>query len=98
MDIHQLDVALRRLIAGEEVQLPRYNFKTGQQETGEVARLEPGQLIILEGIHGLNPGLLPNIPTEQTFRIYVSCLTQLNLDYHNRVQPRPRLMRRIVRV
>jgi uridine kinase len=98
MDIHQLDVALRCLIAGEEVQLPHYNFKTGQQEPGDTARLDPGQLIILEGIHGLNPGLLPNIPTEQTFRIYVSCLTQLNLDYHNRISTTDtRLIRRIVR-
>ena len=98
LDIAQLDKALRRLVAGEEVQLPRYNFKAGRQETGDLVHLDPGQLIILEGIHGLNPNLLPNFPTEQTFRIYVSCLTQLNLDYHNRISTTDtRLIRRIVR-
>lgn len=89
---------LKRLIAGEAVQLPHYNFKSGKSEPGEVVQLEPGQLIILEGIHGLNPNLLPQIPPEQTFRIYVSCLTQLNLDRHNRISTTDtRLLRRIVR-
>jgi uridine kinase len=60
--------------------------------------LEKDQLVILEGIHGLNPRLLPNVPTQQTFRIYVSCLTQLNLDRHNRISTTDtRLLRRIVR-
>ena len=55
-------------------------------------------MIILEGIHGLNPDLLPSFPKEQTFRIYVSCLTQLNLDRHNRISTTDtRLLRRIVR-
>lgn len=89
---------LRKLIAGEEVQLPRYNFKTGLSEQGEVARLHNEQIIILEGIHGLNPDLIPNIPVEQTYRIYVSCLTQLNLDRHNRISTTDtRMLRRIVR-
>lgn len=89
---------LKHLIAGEEVQMPRYNFKTGLSEPGEVARIGPDQLLILEGIHGLNPKLLPDIPTEQTFRIYVSCLTQLNLDRHNRISTTDtRLIRRLVR-
>ena len=61
-------------------------------------KLEPGQVIILEGIHGLNPDLLPDIPVEQTFRIYASALTQLNLDRHNRISTTDtRLVRRIVR-
>jgi uridine kinase len=60
--------------------------------------LDPGQVIILEGIHGLNPDLLPEIPIEQTFRIYASALTQLNLDRHNRISTTDtRLVRRIVR-
>lgn len=89
---------LKCLIAGEEVHLPRYNFKTGRSEPGEVARIGRDQLIILEGIHGLNPGLLPDIAPEQTFRIYVSCLTQLNLDRHNRISTTDtRMIRRIVR-
>jgi uridine kinase len=89
---------LKRLIAGEEVQLPRYNFKIGRSEPGEVVRITRDQLLILEGIHGLDPQLLPNISPEQTFRIYVSCLTQLNLDRHNRISTTDtRLIRRIVR-
>lgn len=89
---------LRRLVAGEEVQLPHYNFKSGHSGAGEVVRLRKEQLIILEGIHGLNPNLLPSIPLQETFRIYVSCLTQLNLDRHNRISTTDsRLIRRIVR-
>ena len=94
----QLADDLKRLIAGEAVQLPHYNFLTGASEPGEIHQLEPGQIIILEGIHGLNPGLLPEIPPKQTFRVYVSALTQLNLDRHNRVSTTDtRLLRRIVR-
>lgn len=89
---------LRRLIAGEEVQLLHYNFKAGISEPGEVVKLKQDQMIILEGIHGLNPRLLPDITAEETFRIYVSCLTQLNLDRHNRISTTDsRMLRRIVR-
>ncbi|GAP20601.1 nucleoside kinase [Leptolinea tardivitalis] len=89
---------LQKLIAGEEVQMPKYNFKTGLSEPGEIARLQDGQVIILEGIHGLNPQLLPSIRQDQTYRVYVSCLTQLNLDLHNRISTTDtRLLRRIVR-
>lgn len=98
LDRRRLNHDLRQLIAGEPVRLPRFNFKTGCQEEGEVAQLSPGQIVILEGIHGLNPALVPEIPTEMTFRIYVSALTQLNLDRHNRVSTTDtRLIRRIVR-
>lgn len=86
------------LIRGEEVQLPKFNFKEGKSFPGEVVKLEPDQIILLEGIHGLNPKLLEKIPSEQTFRIYISCLTQLNLDRHNRISTTDtRLIRRIVR-
>jgi len=89
---------LRRLIAGEAVQLPHYNFRSGKSEQGEMVQLGRDQMLILEGIHGLNPNLLPDIPPEQTFRIYISCLTQLNLDRHNRISTTDtRLLRRIVR-
>ncbi|GAP05760.1 uridine kinase [Anaerolinea thermolimosa] len=89
---------LKRLIAGEEVQLPHYDFKLGRSRPGEVVRLEKDQMIILEGIHGMNPRLLPDFAPEETFRIYVSCLTQLNLDRHNRISTTDsRLLRRIVR-
>ena len=89
---------LHRLAAGEKVQLPRYNFITGKSEAGEEVQLKSNQIIILEGIHGLNPELLMEFPAEQTFRIYASALTQLNLDRHNRISTTDtRLIRRIVR-
>jgi len=98
LDTTLLSDHLKRLIAGEEVQLPYYNFKLGLSEKGEWAHINRDQLIILEGIHGLNPELLPDISHENTFRIYVSCLTQLNLDRHNRISTTDtRLIRRIVR-
>lgn len=89
---------LPRLIRGEEVQLPRYNFKEGKSEPGKVIQLKPGQPIILEGIHGMDPRLIPDQLRGEAFRIYVSALTQLNLDRHNRVSTTDtRLIRRIVR-
>ncbi|MBS1249137.1 MAG: Threonine--tRNA ligase 2 [Chloroflexi bacterium] len=94
----RLGADIERLIAGERAQLPHYDFHTGMSEPGETVQLRPGQIIILEGIHGLNPKLIPNIPAHQTFRIYASALTQLNLDRHNRVSTTDtRLIRRIVR-
>ena len=93
-----LNEHIRRLTAGERVRMRRYNFKTGINEPGEEVQLTPGQMIILEGIHGLNPKLLESMPTEQAFRIYVSCLTQLNLDRHNRISTTDtRELRRILR-
>jgi uridine kinase len=98
LDLEQLGENLQKLLAGEEVRLPRYNFKEGRQERGDVVRLRPGQLIIMEGIHGLNPALIPAQLADQSFRIYASALTQLNLDRHNRVSTTDtRLIRRIVR-
>ncbi len=89
---------LPRLIRGEEVQLPRYNFKEGKSEPGKVIQLKRGQPIILEGIHGMDPRLIPDSVRGEAFRIYVSALTQLNLDRHNRVSTTDtRLIRRIVR-
>ncbi len=89
---------LSRLIRGEEVQLPRYNFKSGKSEEGHVIQLKRGQPIILEGIHGMDPRLIPEHLSGEAFRIYVSALTQLNLDRHNRISTTDtRLIRRIVR-
>jgi uridine kinase len=89
---------LPRLIRGEEVRLPRYNFKSGKSEAGHVIQLKRGQPIILEGIHGMDPRLIPESLSGEAFRIYVSALTQLNLDRHNRVSTTDtRLVRRIVR-
>jgi len=86
------------LAAGRTVQLPRYNFRTGLREPGHVVRLGPEHVIIVEGIHGLNPELVPGLPPGQVYRVYVSALTQLNLDSHNRVSTTDcRLVRRVVR-
>jgi uridine kinase len=93
-----LNEHIKKLTQGEEVQMRRYNFHEGVNEPGEVVKLKKGQMIILEGIHGLNPKLLEDFPPEQTYRIYVSCLTQLNLDRHNRISTTDtRELRRILR-
>jgi uridine kinase len=98
LDTIRLQEDLKRLIAGEVVQLPKFNFRLGCSEPGNIVKLEKDQLVILEGIHGLNPHLLPDIAHHQTTRIYVSCLTQLNLDRHNRISTTDtRLLRRIIR-
>ncbi len=98
LDVLTLGDHLTRLLAGDEVQTPRFNFKAGQREPGDVLRLRPEQILILEGIHGLNPRLVPAGVADRTFRIYVSALAQLNLDRHNRVSTTDtRLLRRIVR-
>ena len=94
----QLSIDLRTLISGNEVHFPKYDFINGKSVPGEVVQLSKSGIIILEGLHGLNPKLLTEIPEEQIFRIYISALTQLNLDRHNRVSTTDtRLIRRIVR-
>lgn len=98
LNLSRLNSDLQALMDGQEVQLPRYDFITGLSVDGARAKLQPGDVIILEGIHGLNPGLLTDIKPENTFRIYVSCLTQLNLDRHNRISTTDtRMLRRILR-
>ncbi|HWQ47088.1 MAG TPA: nucleoside kinase [Longilinea sp.] len=98
LNLKRLGNDLQQLVTGQEVQLPHYNFKEGMSEEGDIVQLHQDQIIILEGIHGLNPALLPNISSEQTFKIYVSCLTQLNLDRHNRISTTDtRLLRRVAR-
>jgi uridine kinase len=98
LNLDQLADHLTRLLHGNEVQLPHYDFKSGKQVPGDTVRLRNDQLIIMEGIHGLNPRLIPTSLAGQAFRIYASCLTQLNLDRHNRVSTTDtRLIRRIVR-
>jgi uridine kinase len=98
LDLERLANDLEKLISGEKVQLPRFNFRLGRSEAGDVVQLKAGQPIILEGIHGMNPRLIPDRWTDSAFRIYVSALTQLNLDRQNRVSTTDtRLIRRIVR-
>jgi uridine kinase len=98
VNLELLNHCLKELIDGKEVTLPRYNFKSGISESGDTVRLVKDQVIVLEGIHGLNPNLLTEIPEENAFRLYVSCLTQLNLDGYNRISTTDtRLLRRIIR-
>jgi uridine kinase len=98
VDVGLFNEHLVQLLAGREVTLPRYNFVTGLREVGPTVRLRPDHIVIVEGIHGLNPGLVPGVPADLTYRIYVSALTQLNIDKHNRVPTTDtRLLRRIVR-
>jgi uridine kinase len=98
LDLDLLGDNLSRLVAGKAVQLPKYNFKAGKGEIGQTVQLSPEHIIILEGIHGLDPRLVPSSVGNQAYRIYVSALTQLNLDRHNRVSTTDtRLIRRIVR-
>ena len=98
LNLERLNADLLALMDGRRVTLPRYNFKTGLPEEGPTVQLGADHIIILEGIHGLNPVLLPHVPSERTYRIYVSALTQLNLDRHNRISTTDaRLVRRIAR-
>jgi len=98
LDLSLLAENLAALVAGEKVHLPRYNFKTGLREAGDVVQLHKGQILILEGIHGINPRLIPGPLAGRAFKVYVSALTQINLDRHNRVSTTDtRLIRRIVR-
>ena len=98
LNLSRLAVDIEKLLSGEKAQLPRYNFRTGRSEDGDEVQLREGQPLILEGIHGLNPRLIPDHLAVSAFRLYVSALTQINLDRHNRVSTTDtRLIRRIVR-
>lgn len=98
VDINRLNRDLRALTRGEKVALPRYNFKVGKSEAGQTFRLRSDHVILLEGIHCLNPDLITRVPDEGVYRIFVSALTQLNLDRHNRASTTDtRLIRRLVR-
>jgi uridine kinase len=103
-DLHALDLPLlaqhmNDLLNGKEVSLPTYNFETGKREyRGNKLRLEPDDVCILEGLHALNPELMPTVPAEAKFKIFVSALTSVNLDNHNWIPTTDvRLIRRIVR-
>lgn len=98
VDLDYFNEQLLDLMAGEKVRLPHFNFYTGMRETGEEVQLTSEHVILVEGIHGMNPDLVPSVPPEFTYRIYVSALTQLNIDRHNRVPTTDvRMIRRIVR-
>jgi uridine kinase len=98
LDLELFNQQLLDLMQGKTVQLPGFNFHTGCREAGETVQLGPDHVLIVEGIHGLNPNLVPSIPRQRTFRVFISALTQLNIDRYNRVPTTDtRLLRRIVR-
>jgi len=99
LDVDLINKDVTRLLAGDEVEIPGYNFLTGMREyKGVRIRLENDVVLIMEGIHGLNDRLTASIPEANKFRIFISALTQLNVDDHNRIPTTDtRLIRRIVR-
>jgi uridine kinase len=99
IDIPYFNDFLLRLMAGEEVLVPRFDFHLGQRNfNGKKMKMEKDNILIIEGIHGLNPELTPKIDPDKTYRIFVSALTQISIDEHNYVPTTDnRLLRRIIR-
>lgn len=99
VDLDKLNTDLLKLLEGQSIELPKFNFITGKGErSGNIIRVDEDHPIIIEGIHGLNPELTRDIPEKNKFKIYLSALTQLNLDSHNRISTTDtRLIRRMVR-
>lgn len=99
LDLPFFEAQLKALLAGEEVELPRFNFNIGKREpSGKKLRIDDNMILILEGIHALNPALTPNIPAANKYKIYVSALTTILLDNHNYIPTTDnRLLRRIIR-
>ena len=99
LDLPYFRQQMSDLMEGKEVELPTYSFEKGERVyEGQKLRLEKDSIIILEGLHALNPSLLPNIPRSATFKIFVSALTTINIDNHNWIPTTDiRLLRRIVR-
>ena len=99
LDLDFFNQQLQAILKGDEVELPRFNFNTGKREmSGKHLRIEDNMILILEGIHALNPELTPHIPAENKFKIYVSALTTILLDNHNYIPTTDnRLLRRIIR-
>lgn len=99
LDIPLLNSQLAALFRGEEVELPKYNFQTGMSESsGKRMRLAPDEVLVVEGIHALNPELTAQVPEEMKFRVYASALTTILLDSHNYIPTTDnRLLRRIIR-
>ncbi len=99
LDLELLNNQLVKILNGEEVSLPTFNFKTGHKEyLGNTLKLKDDEIIIMEGIHCLNDKLTTLVPNENKFKVYISDLTVLNIDYYNRISTTDtRLLRRIVR-
>ncbi|MDR2806327.1 MAG: nucleoside kinase [Dysgonamonadaceae bacterium] len=99
IDLKQFDEDLQKILAGEKVALPTYNFQRGERTyKGNAVQLGSKSVLVMEGIHAMNPELAPNIPDEAVYKIYVSALTSISLDNHNWIPTTDnRLIRRIVR-
>ncbi len=99
IDLPLLNDHLQRMMAGEKVEVPHFNFKDGKRYYhGDMVQINPGNILVMEGIHALNPELTPSIPESAKFKIYVSALTTISLDNHNWISTTDtRLLRRIVR-
>ena len=99
IDVKQFNQDLTDLLEGKEVELPNFNFKTGQREyNGQTKKLGEHDVLVIEGIHCLNDALTYKLPKENKFKVYISALTQLNIDEHNRIPTTDgRLLRRMVR-
>ena len=99
LDVPLLNANMQSLLRGEEVEMPTYNFKTGMREyRGNTLKLRSDEVLILEGIHCLNDAMSPGLSADEKFKIYISALTTLNLDDHNRIPTTDgRLLRRMVR-
>lgn len=99
LNLSLFNTQLQELVEGKEIELPRYNFLTGKSEkSGRKLRLDPQMVLILEGIHALNPELTARIPNQYKYRIYVSAMTTIMLDAHNYIPTTDnRLLRRIIR-
>ncbi len=99
VDLPFFEEQLTTLLNGGEVELPRYNFTTGKREmSGKKLRIDEHMILIIEGIHALNPALTPHIPNENKYKVYVSALTTILLDNHNYIPTTDnRLLRRIIR-
>lgn len=98
IDLDLFDSQLGDLLAGKEVKIPTFNFSLGKKEYHNTIKLEKDDIIVIEGIHAIDPKILTNIPRENKFKIYISALTELNMDNQNRVSTTDnRLLRRIIR-
>ena len=99
MDVEKFNQDMCRLLEGETVEMPTFNFKIGKREyRGDVKQLGPDDILVIEGIHGLNPKMSYALPEESKFKVYISALTTINVDAHNRIPTTDgRLLRRMVR-
>lgn len=99
LDLSLLNEHVRALIHGEEIEQPVFDFVAGQRKLeGKMMKLEKDEILVMEGIHALNPRLLPSLERTQLFKIYISALFQPNIDFHNRISTtEARLIRRLVR-